>query len=597
VIAPRPTWLLASNLSLALLAAGPVVAAPAGLPSTPPSTPPASKTGPVGQYNRALALLKQGRHADAARLASGLIRNRRWWRGSSREVAAAALYNLSLAFLARGVPRVARRLLGAIPAGTAAHGPARLLLRAAPGPASRPMTCVAQYRARRYRVARRCFRTLLPKTGPDAQILYAIGYSSYQLREYRVALGAFRRVLLVQPADGDALFMAGLAAAQLGHHRLALGFFLRGLKVGLRNESPAEARRYVRVLRKLLASRLRSGWLVSASLTLGHDTHPRLGGSAAAAGTSDGSSDVGSGFTAIALGLGYRWLRPLRRRPDRVLRGALSLGYRFHQVIVFSDLSQGSPGHGVWRPTDVTGGLSLQTHTVDLEARLLGRRWHAGLRVGGHVELFGLRDFGPLTAGGDLEADVTARWNRLTASHLSLNYSPQRALTAGVGYLTGHGLVGELGQSLRYKRLQVAISYRLGVWWLGRLLTPVADCATNEACGLDVPFSNHMHRGQLRLGVRATRWLDFDAQVAMAHRTYWEAGVYRLASGGQAQRRRLDLIQLFRLEARFRLHRGLHLGLAYGFTRNQSTINAQSVGIEEGYDRHRIWASLSYRRW
>ncbi len=551
----------------------------------------------MGVYNRAVILVSQGRHAQAARLADRLVRSRRWWRGPSREVAAAALYNLSLAFLARGESRIARRLLAAIPASTAAYGPARLLLGAAPVPAAQPMTCVAHYRARRYLAARRCFRTLLPKAGPDAQILYAIGYASYQLREYRVALGAFRRVLLVGPSDGDALFMAGMAAAQLGLHRPALAFFQSALKVGLRSESPAEARRYVRVIRKLLASRVRSGWLYSVALSLGYDTHPRLGGSAAAAGTSDGSSDVGSGFATIAVALGYRWLRPLRHRQNRVLRGALSLEYRLDQVIVFSDLSQTIVSRGAWRFSDVSGGLSLQTHGLGIEARLLGHRWQAGLRVGGHAEFSGLREIAPLLAGGDLEADLTVRWHRLTASHLGLSYYPQRALSAGLDYLTGQGLVSVVGQSLRYKRLRLALSYRLGVWWLGRILTPVIECEANEACGLDVPFSNHEHRGQVRLGVQPIRWLAFDARVAVAHRTYWETGEYRLVSGGIIERQRIDLIQQVQLEASFRLQRGLHLKLAYGFTRNLSTIDAQTVGIEEGYDRHRIWATLAYRRW
>jgi tetratricopeptide (TPR) repeat protein len=551
----------------------------------------------VGLYNRAVALLGQGRHADAARLANGVIRSRIWWRSQSREVAAAALYNLSLAFLARGQRGVARRLLSAIPVSTAAHGPARLLLRAAPKAAARPVTCVVHYRARRYRAARRCFQTLLPTTGPDAQIQYAIGYASYQLREYRVALGVFRRVLLVGPADGDALFMAGMSGAQLGRHRLALGFFLGALKAGLRNESPVEARRYVRMLRKVLTGRLRSGWLFTTSLSLGYDTHPRLGGSAATAGTSDGSSDVGSGFATIVLGLGYRWLRPLRRYDNHVLRGALSLEYRLDQVIVFSDLSQTVVGRGAWRFSDVTGGLSLQTHGIGMEARLLGRRWQAGLRMGGRVELSGLRDFSWLIAGGDVEADLTVRWHALTSSHLAFSYYPQRALSPGLDYLTGHGIVSLVGQSLRYKRLRMALGYRLGVWWLGRILTPIAECEANEACGVDVPFSNHEHRGQVRLGVQATRWLAMDARVALAHRTYPETGLYRLASGGLVERQRIDLIQMYRVEATFRLHRGLRLKLAYGFTRNLSTIDVQTVGIDEGYDRHRIWATLAYRRW
>ncbi len=170
-------------------------------------------------------------------------------------------------------------------------------------------------------------------------------------------------------------------------------------------------------------------------------------------------------------------------------------------------------------------------------------------------------------------------------------------MSTGLDYLTGQGFVSALAQSLRYKRLRISLGYRLGVWWLGRILTSVADCEAGEACGVDVPFSNHEHRGRVRFGVKASRWLAFDARVAVAHRTYWDAGQYRLVSGHLVERQRIDLIQLYRIEANFRLQRGLHLGLAYSFTRSLSTIDAETVGIEEGYDRHRVWASLTYRRW
>lgn len=564
--------------------------------SRPVAQPPPKGTGVVGAFNRALGLLKLRLFAAATQEAEALRRNQRFWRGPSRELAAAALYNLALAFLVRGKPRIARRLLRAIPASTAAHGPARRLLGVAPRPASQPLSCVAHYRARRYRAARRCFRGLLPRTGPDAQILYAIGYASYQLREHRAALGAFQRVLLLRPADGDALFMAGLARLQLGHHRRALGLFRRALQAGLKSESPAEARRYVRMLRAVLASRLRSGWLWAVSLRLGYDTHPRLGGSAAAAGTSDGSTAEGSGFSSMGFGVGYRWLRALRRRPNHVLRGALSVGYRFHQLVVFSDLEQQVIGRS-WRMVDVTGGLSLQTHALGLEARLLGGRWQAGLRLGGHVELSGLQDMSPLLAGGDLQADVAVRWHPVTTSHLEVRYSPQGALSSGMDYLTGHGLVSELRQSLRYKRFRASVGYRLGVWWLGRLVTPETDCEAGEPCGLDIPYSNHVHLGQLRLGLRAARWLNLDGALSVAHRTYWDPGLYRPAFEGPVELQRIDLIQDYRLSVRFQVRKGMHLALAYSFTRNRSTIDEESVGIEEGYYRHRIWASFAYEAW
>ncbi len=481
--------------------------------------------------------------------------------------------------------------LGTAVAGPAAAPPKR------PVRAVQPLTCVTLYRARRYRAARRCFRALLSKTGSDAQILYAIGYSSYQLGEHRVALGVFRRVLALQPSDGDALFMSGLASAQLRRHRRALSFFRRALKAGLKSESPDEARRHIRLLRRVLASRLASGWLWSLGLTMGYDSHPRLGGSAAYAGTSDGSASEGSGFAALTLGLGYRWLRVLRRRRDGLLRGALSWAYRFGQSIVFTDLSRTAGGPGSWRTHDVTGGVSLQTHGVGLVGRLLGQRWDVGLRVGARAELSGLRDFTPLLTGGDLEGDLSVRWHRLTRSHLTVAYYPQRALSSTVGYLTGHGLVTEVRQSLRFRRLRMSVGYGLGVWWLGNVVTPVSECTAGEACGLNVPFANHAHRGEVRLGLRAVSWLNFEARVTVTHRTYWGEGEYRLTTGGLTEHQRIDLIQQYRLQACFRLFKGLHLTLAYSFARNHSTIDEQSVGIEEGYDRHRVWAGVRYVRW
>lgn len=464
----------------------------------------------------------------------------------------------------------------------------------APRNEAQPLRCAAHYGARRYRTARTCFEQLLRRLGPSDQLLFAIGYSSYQLKEYRRALASFEGLLRRKPRDGDAIFMTAMARAQLGHHARALRLFQRALAVGLREESPSEARRYVRSLQKLLRNRLRSGWLVSATLTLGYDSHPRLGGGAAASSTSDGSTGEGSGFAELDLRVGYRWLRPLGKGGPK---GLALLNYRFDQLLMFTDLQPTSTRGSAWRGQDVVSGLSLQHHELSVAGRLLGSRWTGGLRLTGQLELAGLRDIAPLIAGLSVEGDLTAQWHRLTATALSAGYSPQWALADAMGYLAGHGVFARLGQQLRWKsRLRVELSYRLGVWWLGTLETPASDCPANTPCGLFIPYSNYAHRGALDLHVRAAPWLAFDGRAALEHRTYWEDGLYRTHNGSTITVQRLDLLQHVRLEALFRLAKNLRLGVAYAFTRNRSTVDAD-VGIDEGYDRHQVWATLAYRRW
>ena len=105
------------------------------------------------------------------------------------------------------------------------------------------------------------------------------------------------------------------------------------------------------------------------------------------------------------------------------------------------------------------------------------------------------------------------------------------------------------------------------------------------------------HRVRLRIAVKATKWLSFDARAALEHRTYWEPGEYRLAAGGTELHDRVDVTQHYRLAVSFLLAPKLHLSLSYAYTQNHSTIDAETVGIEEGYDRHQVAAMLSYRHW
>lgn len=423
-----------------------------------------------------------------------------------------------------------------------------------------------------------------------------MGYASYQLKEYRLALRTFERVLGAQPRDGDARFMWSMAHAQLGHHRRALAGFRRGLVLGLKSESPKEARRYIRTLGRLLKSRLRSGWLFHVALAVGYDSHPRLAGGAAAASTSDGSTGQGSGFARTDLRLGYRWLPKLRL--PKGLRSAFAVGYRFDQLLVFNDFIRTAGGQGHWRGTEDVSGLSLQTHELHSGMKLLGRKWSLSVRLAGSLELAGLRDMAPLIAGLSLELNASAAWHAFTSTHLHAGYSPQWALSPPMDYLTGHGMYVGFGQRLTIaKRFRADLTYHFGAWWLGTLETPVSDCIGGEPCGVVVPFGNHSHRPGLRFRLRATRWLQLRAHASVELRTFRGTAEYQLAGGGFTTVQRIDLTQRYGVSARTRLVKNIFFTVGYAYTYNRSTVDTQSVGIEEGYQRHQVWAGLRYRRW
>lgn len=457
-----------------------------------------------------------------------------------------------------------------------------------PAPPADLATCVERYRAKQYRGARDCFAALVAAGDRTAPIRFALGYCHYQLREHGPAERRFREAVALEPKDGDLRFMHGMALAQQKREAEALAELRRALALGLKSEDPAEARRTIRLLERLLAARPRQGWLTRLTARVGYDSRPRLEGAAAQAGSSDGQSTAGSAVVGIEASLGYRILHGRW--------GSTTLSYAFHQRLVLSDvLSQGTGRAG--RFGTPPPELSLQVHRLRGAFRAAGTRVSGGLQVGGEVELAGLRTFGALVAAVPLEADLQVHWHALTRTRLALGGAWQRALDESVGYLGGGGLWVGLSQHLRWRILTAELGWELGSWWLGTASQPVSDCQAGDPCALEVPYSHLANRVRLALGVRPRPWLALAAGAGLAHRRYRPEARYRSSAGQEVSLTRVDLTPQVDVALRFRLAKGLWLELAWRYVYNRSTVNEAEVGIEEGYQRHVAELGLAWSRW
>ena len=435
----------------------------------------------------------------------------------------------------------------------------------------------AHYQARRYGQARDCFTGLLAQGSDAAALRYALGYCHFQLREFPAAQQRFREAVARTPKDGDLRFMLGMTLAQLGREKEARDELRLALRLGLQSEDPAEARRALALLGRILASRPRAGWLLRFGVRAGYDSRPRLEGAAAQAGTSDGETEAGSGVVELDAELGHRWLHGRW--------GSTSIAYGLRQRIVISDVtSQGAGRAG--RAGTPPPELSLHIDRLRLELRASGKRVSGGLRVGGEIELAGLRSFGPLVAALPAEADLRLHLHRLTTTRLALGALGQRSLDPSVEYLSGEGLWFGLSQELQWKRLQAVLGYEIASWWLGTATQPLADCPASEACALETPYTHLAHRLQLSLEVRCLAWLRLRGEAGLAHRTYRPEARYRTLGGQEITLTRKDLTQQYRALVRFRAAKHLWLELSYRYVASTSSVNQETVGMEEGFDRH-----------
>ncbi len=549
----------------------------------------------VAAYNQIVALLAQDRIDEAAAHARALAAMPART-ASQRETVGAALYNAALGFLTRGQPTIARELLeritASLPGTSAATSAAELLARAPDRAAPDTATCIADYRDQKFRAARDCFRDLVAASGPDSELLYAIGYASYQLGDYRPAIAAFEQALVIRPRDGDVLFMLAMARAHKGDHAIALDKFRAAVAAGLEAEDPAEAERYIASLKKLLATRITGGWMVSADAAAGYDSYPLPTGGAAAATSSFGEEVAGSGFSTLRAGFGYRW--PRYGGPSGGLAALTSAGYQLSQYLLFSDFgSAGGRGHGMLSATSLSD-LSLQTHGVYLVTRHRRGAWTFGGRTAAGLELGGVSDFDPLLVTTSLAPELEYRWGRRTVTGVTAGFTPQWSLATDLDPLAGQGLFVEALHSFRpHPRLSLRAGYRLTSWWLGRYTGSASDCPAGETCAIDVPYSHYSHRPALGLALDAGAMLIL-AEGALEQRVYQGDGVYIQRDGSSVTAHRTDLAEVATVTASFSLGPHTELSLDAAYTHNDSTIDTETSG-SEGYDRLVIGAQLAYR--
>jgi hypothetical protein len=241
--------------------------------------------------------------------------------------------------------------------------------------------------------------------------------------------------------------------------------------------------------------------------------------------------------------------------------------------------------------------MSLQTHMAYLNTRIPRGAWTARMRASGSVELSGLREFGPLLAAAYASPELEYAWTRHTSSHLAAGYSPQTALDDDLDYLSGHGLFAEVSQSARWgSAVEVSVSYRLAGWWLGTFAQSATDCSGEEPCVLSVPYSNHLHRPAISLDLTSSSGLALGGELALERRVYWDESLYRLSTGVQVEEERRDLAVSAAVVARIPAGKNLRFVIDAEYTHNRSTIDEETTGIEEGFDRFEVSAGLSYRK-
>ena len=89
----------------------------------------------------------------------------------------------------------------------------------------------AQFQKKKYKVARRLFRTYESRYPTDPQLAdvrFKIGLTYYSERDYQSALGEFYRIIQEAPKSAvipDALYYSGLAFAKLGQCKNAIAYF------------------------------------------------------------------------------------------------------------------------------------------------------------------------------------------------------------------------------------------------------------------------------------------------------------------------------------------------------------------------------------
>ncbi len=452
--------------------------------------------------------------------------------------------------------------------------------------------CAGYYAKEEYTKALECFGALIRREGEGSSpiLLYAAGYSAYQIGRYDTAFRLFNRLAEKTPQQGDVFFMIGMTEFRRRRYKKARIYIRHGLKRGLDNEDPKEARDTLKLIDRILASERRRGLRYRASVSFGYDSRPRISGAAFDGRTNTWSSTESSFFFDISALAGYRWEEGYIEDLHVFFGGVY---YGFAELLFLSDFQETELARRMSRDVE-PAPLSLQVHRVFSS---LGYRYKNAalvLSVEGFFELRGVTPIEPFTLGAKFTLEGIWGWSSKMQSRLKIKAVPQRALLESYGYLSGTSF--SLMGRHRYKLISwllLDIGYQYSRWWLGDFAIDRRDCFTDDSCLLRSSYSSDIHGGDMGFVVQPLEWWKIEAKAGFRHVRFVHPSVF-LVNSREVEKRRSDLWHRYGMWSDFRFAKSWWIGVGYFLECNHSNITPESTKMDENYVRHVIETRISY---
>lgn len=453
-------------------------------------------------------------------------------------------------------------------------------------------TCAGHYAKEQYAKALECFSALIRREGTGSLpiLLYAAGYSAYQIGRYDTAFRLFNRLAEKTPLRGDVFFMIGMTEFRRRHYKKARIYITRGLRRGLKDEDPEEARDTLKLIDRVLASKRRRGLQYRASVSFGYDSRPRVSGAAFDGRMNTWSSTERSFFFDISALLGYRWEEGYVEDMHVFFGGVY---YGFAELLFLSDFQETESVRRMSRDVE-PAPLSLQVHRVFSSLGYRYKNVALALSVEGFFELRGVAPIEPFTVGAKFALEGVWGWSSKMQSALKIKAVPQRALLEGYGYLSGTSF--SLMGSHRYKLfswLRLNVGYQYSRWWLGDFMIDRRDCFTDDSCLLRSSYSSDIHGGDLGFAVQPLEWWKIGVKVGFRHVRFVHPSVF-LVNSREIEMRRSDLWHRYGVWSDFRFAKSWWIGVGYFLECNHSNVTPGSTGMDENYVRHVIETRISY---
>jgi len=452
--------------------------------------------------------------------------------------------------------------------------------------------CAGYYAQEKYEKALECFSALIRREGESSVpiLLYAAGYSAYQIGRYDTAFRLFSRLAEKTPQKGDVFFMIGMTEFRRKRYKKARIYINRGLKMGLKDEDPEEARETLKLIERFLASARRRRLQYRASVSFGYDSRPRVSGAAFDGRTNTWSSTESSFFFDISALLGYRWEEG-HFEDMHVFTGGVYYG--FAELLFLSDFQETELVRRMSRDSE-PAPLSLQVHRVFSSLGYRYKNFGLALSVEGFFELRGVTPIEPFTLGAKVALEGIWGWSPKMQSRLKIQAVPQRALLESYGYLSGTSL--SLMGSHRYKPvswLRLDVGYQYSRWWLGDFAIDRRDCFTDDSCLLRSSYSSNIHGGDLGFAVQPFAWWQIEAKAGFRHVRFVHPAVF-LVNSREVEKRRSDIWHRYGMWSDFRFAKSWWIGVGYFLECNHSNITPESTKMDENYVRHIIETRIRY---